>query len=486
MTTSVLLALLLAAALGCEGRPLHGSLEGRVMVGYQGWHYTDEQPNPWNHWCNLLPGPPNENGTNLHVDLWPDMSEYPDLHATGLKYKDGRAVGVYSSLDASTVGVHLRWMREYNIDGAFVQRFLTTDMVFYWRRTKTLYDVMRAAEQNGRSFAVMWDAAVGSEADMEAIKADWQVIRNVTQSPAYQWHNGRPVVCWWGVGFPERGSDAGLQLRMVRWLKEQGLTVMGGTPYGWQSGTGDSRSGWAEVYAALDIVSPWAVGRYNSEQGFDDRVAHIVADDVAAVAASGQGYAPVIFPGFSWYNPHQGSTPLDEIPRNCGSFLQHQIDRLAPVRKLFWYVAMFDEVDEGTAIYKVETRLEKQPNLPGYYIINSGGKSYHYSARLVNSSAHQCGTVPNDHYLRIVGGIPRPNSHSSSHSHPNPASSNPGPASSAAAASSDHHQASSHPGGTSSGSRAHARSSDELNVSPGRAVGAALAVACLAMGFGLI
>jgi hypothetical protein len=61
-------------------------------------------------------------------------------------------------------------------------------------------------------------------------------------------------------------------------------------------------------------------------------------------------YLPTVFPGFSWHNLHRGK--LDEIPRRKGEFLWSQFAAARQVGAEMIYVAMFDEVDEGTAIFK--------------------------------------------------------------------------------------------------------------------------------------
>ena len=70
-------------------------------------------------------------------------------------------------------------------------------------------------------------------------------------------------------------------------------------------------------------------------------------------------YLPVVFPGFSWHNMHVArgeSAPLNQIPRLKGEFLWSQAvaDYQAGAKML--YVAMFDEIDEGTAIFQMHER----------------------------------------------------------------------------------------------------------------------------------
>ena len=95
-------------------------------MGYQGWFSCagDGGPlNRWNHWTRNGEAPTSE---TIRVAMWPDLSEYdPDeLYPTQLRYPDGSVTRLYSAWNLKTVMRHYRWMREYNLDGAFHQRFI--------------------------------------------------------------------------------------------------------------------------------------------------------------------------------------------------------------------------------------------------------------------------------------------------------------------------------------------------------------------------
>ena len=103
------------------------SYKGLVMCGYQGWFRAlgDDANNGWDHY-----GRNGEfNTTHCTIDFWPDVTEYEKTYVTNFKYKNGQPAYVFSSLDKSTTFLHFRWMQEYNIDGAFMQRF--------FKRTRT-------------------------------------------------------------------------------------------------------------------------------------------------------------------------------------------------------------------------------------------------------------------------------------------------------------------------------------------------------------
>jgi hypothetical protein len=95
---------------------------------------------------------------------------------------------------------------------------------------------------------------------------------------------------------------------------------------------------------------------------------------------------PVVFPGFSWYNLKVGKAPLDQIPRLCGAFYNRQVAAALNAGANMLYTAMFDELDEGTAIMKIVRAPE---DLPAH-------------AQLLAPDAGQCDSG-SDLYLRVAG-----------------------------------------------------------------------------------
>jgi hypothetical protein len=65
----------------------------------------------------------------------------------------------------------------------------------------------------------------------------------------------------------------------------------------------------------------------------------------------GKDYLPVVFRCFRWHNMRLNSA-LDEIPRLKGRFLWKQFVEAKKAVATMIYQAMFDEMDEGTAIFK--------------------------------------------------------------------------------------------------------------------------------------
>lgn len=371
---------------------------GKVMTGYQGWFGAPGDgslSNSWRHWFrNQTPA-----AANATFDLWPDLSELdPDeLYVTNMTI-GGSAAPLYSAYNAKTVRRHMRWMADYGIDGAFLQRFLVETApgsVGQEFRDQVTLNVMSGAESYGRTFAIMYDISGASGATLvQDLITDWQHLVDdlgVTASPRYQHHNGLPLVAIWGLGFTDRpGTVADAQALQSFFCcdpqTQYRAAVMGGVPTHWRTGTGDSKPGFDAVYRSFDIISPWSVGRYADSAGVDSFNTDQIQPDLAEAAAHGCDYLPVVWPGFSWANLRQDPGVFNQIPRHGGDFFWKQISAAADSGCTMVYVAMFDEVDESTAIFKAATTQSGVPSQGQFLSLDADGQS-----------------VPNDWYLRLAG-----------------------------------------------------------------------------------
>src|SRR5439155_3121661 len=103
------------------------------------------------------------------------------------------------------------------------------------------------------------------------------------------------------------------------------------------------------------------------------------ADDKAECEKHGMLWLPVIYPGFSWDNLTKKPPGSTNIPRRGGKFLWEQFQAVSKLGADSACVAMFDEVDEGTAIFKVSNT----PPTQAHFVTYEG--------------------LPSDWYLRLVG-----------------------------------------------------------------------------------
>ena len=354
-------------------------LDGRLIVGYQGWFGCpgdDGENKQWQHWFDGPAAP-----ASLTVEILPSLREFKtaDLCDTGLKRRDGSAVYVFSSQNPQVVARHFEWMRAQGIDGVAFQRFVshTQHADLRKRSDNVLRHVRASAEQTGRAFYVTYDVSGTDEATVVvAIRADWKYLTGemkITQSAAYLSDGGKPVLQLWGFGFKDHPGTPEAATALIADLKAgtAGLgkaTVVGGVPAGWRTLSSDSRSepGWAAAYRSYDVISPWAVGRFVDDQGADRFRRDVIEPDIAETRRLNIGYMPVVFPGFSWRNlmTRRGQPDkaiLNQIPRRCGDFLWHQVTNAAGSGATALFAAMFDEVDEGTALFALEAGADRSP-----------------------------------------------------------------------------------------------------------------------------
>lgn len=352
------------------------TLTGKVMCGYQGWFNCegDGANLGWTHWtrnANRLFAP-----GNITVDLWPDMTELdPDERfVTGFHHTDGRKAEVFSSYKRKTVVRHFQWMRDYGIDGAFVQRFTHRlhDETVRHHKDVVLSSAREGANLYGRTYTIMYDLTGTPDEKIIGVFDDWRMLRekmHITEDPAFQHHQGKPLVAIWGVGFNnEIKPRAGLKQceQLIRKFKADGCSVLLGTATGWRNQDRDALSD-PELHRVLlmaDVLCPWTVGRFGDLPGVQRHAEKYWGPDIAWAAAHNIDYMPVVFPGFSWH--HQNADGLGKIPRLKGRFYWSQIVAAQRAGADMLYVAMFDEVDEGTAIFKCTNQPPSELNPSGW------------------------------------------------------------------------------------------------------------------------
>ena len=378
----LILFLLFTAASFVSAEGLHGL----VLCGYQGWFRCegDGSGNGWHHYAS---GGKFEPG-HSHIDLWPDVSELaPDERfKTPFRHADGDVAEVFSSVKAATVRRHFRWMREYGIDGVFLQRFATRthEPRNYKPMDQILGHCRESAKAEGRKWALMYDMSGTKPENFQKVSDDWKRLRKegpmMGDDAAYLKHNGKPLVALWGMGFNDRPAALTEWESLLRFFKTEGCSVMVGVPFYWRTLKSDSIRDpkLLEVIALADIVSPWSVGRFSKPEQAAARVNALLKPDLAWCRERKLDYLPVAFPGFSWRNLQKDrgrDEKTNAIPRLGGRFLWSQAVAVRKAGVDSLYVAMFDELDEGTAIFK--TRNDP-PVGKSSFVSEPGLKSDHY------------------------------------------------------------------------------------------------------------
>lgn len=373
------------------------SYKGLVMAGYQGWFRGDKDGTNQGFGHYGLKKAFDAN--HCTIDIWPDVSEYEKTYETSFRHADGSVAKVFSSADSSSIDLHFKWMQDYGVDGVFMQRFWGTakgDLKSV--PTRILGNALKSASKYGRAIAVMYDLSGLSARgeDCSAIINDWKrlvdeiKVTNQEGRKTYLHHNGKPVVAIWGVGFPDRPyniRNIGLD-RVIDFLQNDpvygGCAVMLGVPTFWRNLESDCIHDpyLHTLIKQSDIIMPWTIQRFTPLLHNDmDRYRDLIIEDIKWCNANGVEYVPAVTPGFSWHNLSRVEFPDDvkpigSIPRQGGRFYWQQLSTAIRSGAKMIYVAMFDEVDEGTAIFKC-TDNPPVAN-PAKFIDMDGMPSDHY------------------------------------------------------------------------------------------------------------
>lgn len=348
---------------------LYPAYEGLVMAGYQGWFRAAGDGSSAKNYAY-------GNEERSGIDLWPDVSEYEKTYETPFLLPDSTKARFFSSLDKSTINLHFKWMQQYGVDGVFMQRFFDDTRNETRRKESSviLANALQAASKYKRAIAVMYDLSglKASGEDCSSIIEDWKYlvkelkVTNQPETNTYLHHKGKPVVVIWGVGFPDRPYDIrniGLE-RLINFLKNDPVygncTVMLGVPTFWRELKNDCvhDNYLHDLIKMADIIMPWTVQRFSPLLHNDmDRFRDLLIDDMRWCKKNNIDYVPCVYPGFSWHNLSVHAFPDDikpigSIPRQKGRFYWQLISTSIRNGAKMLYVAMFDEVNEGTAIFK--------------------------------------------------------------------------------------------------------------------------------------
>jgi hypothetical protein len=368
------------------------SLKGKVLCGYQGWFRCpgDASGMGWIHWSRdrrrIAP-------ETLSFEMWPDLAGFTPserFEVPDFTLPDGRPAELFSSDHPLTVLRHFEWMRDYGIDGAWLQHFVvdlpggpSSDRTA--SRLRVLDHVRKAAQETGRAWAITFDiSGMPSDRTFDVLAREWRrlVDSGVTRDDRYLHQGGKPVVQVWGYyrGGGPNPMTADLADQLTQFFQSPGpysAYLVGGGDWNWRK---HPDLAFKATIGRLDGYAPWNVANYSKDaKGARHATMNYWLEDKRECDRLGIQWLPVVYPGFGWTNLKGKSAGSATIPRDGGRFLWEQFHELAKLGADSAFVAMFDEVDEGTAVFKVTSSPPTRAHFEGYE------------------------GLPSDWYLRLVG-----------------------------------------------------------------------------------
>lgn len=351
------------------------TIEGKVICGYQGWFRAAGDPSGsgWVHYAN-------GNFNDLTVDMWPDMSEYSEdekYPVLGWTHGNGDQAYLFSSANKKTIVRHFQWMETYGIDGVGLARFISPGNLSH---NKELYRisgyVREAANRTGRVFYIFYDiSGCDTTQVVNILKDDWEYLvdeMNITDDERYLHENGIPVVGVFGF-YSERFSAklAGEVLDVFQTESKYKAFVIGSGEWWIQN---EPDVSWQQIFKRMDGWIPWNVGNYAGEYARTD---YWPGDKTTL--GSDVEYIPLVYPGFSWDNLSNYESGTSLKPRLQGNFMWKQFIAAKNLNARSVFIAMFDEIDEGTAIFKVTNDIPVNhyftdyEGLPSDFYLNMAG-----------------------------------------------------------------------------------------------------------------
>ena len=331
----------------------------------------------WLHWSRdrkrLAPD-------TLSFEMWPDMSEYApseQFAAPGFTYPNGKPAALFSSDNADTVLRHFQWMRDHGIDGIWLQQFAVElpggpGEKLYPSRARVIEHIRSAAAKTGRAWAITYDITnMPADRVHDAVMSHWkQMVDEKRIDERYIRENGLPVVEIWGIypGKPQYPLTPESAHRLFDFFRTPGpytAYIVGGGDWDWRKTFSPE---WRDVMKKLHAWMPWNVANHSTNaEGVKHASMGFWAQDKKECEALGVAWIPVIYPGFSWDNLQKTRGGKNTfISRRGGALLWEQFVKVADLKPSSVFVAMFDEVDEGTAIFKVTSTPPTQATFLGY------------------------------------------------------------------------------------------------------------------------
>ena len=266
---------------------------------------------------------------------------------------------------------------------------------------------MRAgAEAHGRVFAIMYDISGTRRGDASSRRSrptgsTSSTRSKLTASPRYLADGGKPVVIW-GPRLlrptPARRQQA---QQLIAWFTERRRQPprprrsIGGVPTKWRTATDDSKTdapGRGRLLARrLPLVRRRVAvdrGRYADDAGADAFATADIVPDLAAAKVGADALHARRASRVLWHNLNASAGGRSSTrSRGAGApSTGARSSNAAPGRLDDPYTAMFDEVDEGTAMFKVAASAATLPAGASLVPLDADGQ-----------------TLPSDFYLRLGG-----------------------------------------------------------------------------------
>jgi len=365
------------------------TIDNKVMVGYQGWFRTPNDVagnTSWAHWFNSTPSQAQE-----AFDSWPDLSQFTAEELApvpGFQYPDGSQAMLYSGQNARSVLRHFQWMENEGIDGVWLSQFenhlpcpnppatpatCPSSATDYPNVLRIMQNVQAAADATGRTWALEYDTSGADPSNLAAnLEQQWKnmVDQGYTSDPHYLHQNGLPVVEIYGF-FPVTSTpsnhilgDPTVGNPLITFFETPGkyqAFVVGSGAWYWTQGTADFQ----QMLFRLGAYIPWNVGHdtIDSSTGNIKAQTGTWMSDNAAFAAHNVKFIPLAFPGTNAAGPPSANPTA---PRRDGNFFWEQFVAASQIGGInAIYVAMFDEVNEGTQIMPITN--SPPPQSPAFY-----------------------------------------------------------------------------------------------------------------------
>ncbi|MGD1047014.1 MAG: T9SS type A sorting domain-containing protein [Bacteroidota bacterium] len=372
------------------------TLNGKVICGYQGWFRTPADPTGLGfvHYFRSTVNDPT-------VDLWPDITEYSvdeQCPVPGWQLYSGKQAYLFSSANKRTVLRHFQWMEAYGIDCIEVQRFVASiGTVGDPESYRVLGYAREAANRTGRTFYVTYAlGGIDTTKAFSKIREDWKYLVDslkLTVDQRYQHHNEKPVVGVYGFQSSWPWVSPTMADSVIGFFAGSGpyaAFFKGSGEWWWRT---DTTLDWAAVVRKMGAYTPWNVGNYAGEEASF----YNWLPDKQAMDSAGVLYIPLVYPGFSWDNLMNQLPGTTNHPRRKGAFFWNQFIEAKQIGASTVFVAMFDEIDEGTAIFKIANDvplnhyfLPIEPGLPSdFYLLLTG-----YCEKIVNGTVTLPSSMP--------------------------------------------------------------------------------------------